>query len=171
LSEVLVVPWPHGRLTLRPERSDDLIFRFQLFCDSRTPEWYQVELPPEQFSQVMHQQFQAQTESYARQLPDARFDIIELDGVPIGRIVIDRNDKIHLSDQAIVPALRNQGLGTAIMRWLIAESVETGRPISLYVASSNDPSMRLYLRMGFETEEETPMYLKMSRPPVPYEAA
>eukprot|EP01030_Chromulinospumella_sphaerica_P020254 gene20254-20162_t len=64
MSEILVVPWPGGRLTLRPERSDDLIFRFQLFCESRTPEWYQVDLPPEVRSQMMHHQFQAQTTSY-----------------------------------------------------------------------------------------------------------
>lgn len=155
---------------MRPERPDDLIFRFQLFCDSRTPEWYQAQLPPAQFSQVMHQQFHAQNESYARQLPNARFDIIELDGQPIGRIVVDRTDDIHLTDQAIIPALRNQGLGTAIMRWLIAESVETDRQISLYVANSNDPSMRLYLRMGFVLVGDDTLYLKMIRPPVPYEA-
>lgn len=168
MSETLVLPWPGGRLTLRPEQPDDLIFRYQLFCDSRTPEWYQVELPDDLRGQLMGHQFDAQTVSYVNEFPAARFDIIELDGRPIGRIVVDReHGDINLVDQAIVPELRNQGLGTAIMTWLIAESVETGLPISLYVANSNDPSLRLYRRLGFETLEDTELYLKMIRHPAP----
>jgi ribosomal protein S18 acetylase RimI-like enzyme len=166
MSQVISIPWTGGKLTLRPEASDDLIFRFELFCQSRTPEWYRVSMPDTLRSQIMHHQFDAQTTSYSASYPRARFDIIELDGRRIGRIVIDREPaRLHLVDQAIIPELRNRGLGTAIMNWLIAESTRDGLPITLYVANSNDPSMRLYARLGFEKVEETALYLKMNRPP------
>ena len=65
----------------------------------------------------MRLQFQAQTTSYRAQFPAAQFDIIELDGRPIGRIIVDRNNaRLLIVDQAIVPELRNRGIGTALMR-------------------------------------------------------
>ena len=166
MSESIVIPWTPGRLVLRPETPDDLIFRFELFCQSRTPEWYQVQMPDEVRSQLMHHQFRAQTMTYAGNYPKGRFDIVELDGRRIGRIVVDREPtRIHLVDQAIVPALRNQGIGGAIMRSLIEESEREGLPITLFVANSNDPSMRLYVRLGFEPVKETELYLEMIRRP------
>jgi len=100
--------------------------------------------------------------SYLASFPQARFDIIELDGAPIGRIVVDRpGTEIHIVDQAVVPAMRNRGFGTAIMRALMDEAARDGLPVRLKVASSNDPSMRLYLRLGFVPIEEVPFYVGM----------
>jgi ribosomal protein S18 acetylase RimI-like enzyme len=168
MSETIVIPWSGGDLVLRPEAPDDLLFRYELFCNSRTPEWYQAGLPAELMNRLMQHQFQAQTDSYLAQFSEARFDIIELAGRRVGRIVLDRaNGDIHLVDQAIIPELRNQGMGTTILRWLIAESNAADLPISLYVANSNDPSLHLYLRMGFEVLDDSNVYLKMIRPPGP----
>ena len=166
MSDEILIPWTPGRLVLRPETADDLIFRFELFCGSRTPEWYQVQMPDDLRSQLMHHQFHAQTTTYAANYPKARFDIVELDGRRIGRIVVDREpERIHLVDQAIIPERRNQGIGGAIMRALIEESERGGLPITLFVANSNDPSMRLYARLGFEPVKETELYLQMVRRP------
>ena len=67
-----------------------------------------------------------------------------------GRIVVDRpGNRLYIVDQAIVPELRGRGIGTAIMRSLMDEAAALGVPVTLQVASSNDPSMRLYLRLGF----------------------
>ena len=60
----------------------------------------------------MRQQFHAQTVSYREQFPAAAFDIIELDGEPIGRMVVDRpGDQMHLVDIAIVPERARPGAG------------------------------------------------------------
>jgi len=153
-----------GSLRLRPERDEDQPFRHRLFCDSRPAEFalLQQQLGPEAFDQLMRFQFQAQTMSYRASFPQARFDIIELDGAPIGRIVVDRpGTEIHIVDQAVVPAMRNRGFGTAIMRALMDEAARDGLPVRLKVASSNDPSMRLYLRLGFVPIEEVPFYVGM----------
>jgi ribosomal protein S18 acetylase RimI-like enzyme len=159
------IPSPAGVVRLRPEREGDRDFRYQLFCDSRQPEFALV-LPPDVFQQLMAHQFQAQTVSYRAQFPHARFDIIELDGRPIGRIVVDRpGNQLHLIDQAIVPELRGRGIGTAIMRALMDEAAARRVPVMLEVASSNDPSMRLYLRLGFVPTETTEPYIELAWTP------
>ncbi len=95
-------------------------------------------------------------------LAAAAFDILELDGEPVGRMVVDRpGDQVHLVDVAIVPERRGRGLGVAILRALMDEAAAAGQPIRLEVASSNDPSLRLYRRLGFREIAETPMHLSM----------
>src|SRR4051812_40947442 len=162
MDDVVSIPSPLGRLTLRPEEENDRTFRYRLFCQSRPPEWDMVQLDPQVREHLMRHQFEAQTRGYLTQFPKARFDIIELDDQPIGRIVVDRPaDIVHLVDQAIVPAWRNKGLGTAIMRTLMDEVRERALPLRLMVGSSNDPSLRLYLPLGFVPIADTPMYIEL----------
>ena len=167
MDHVLHIASPVGLLHLRPERDDDRGFRYQLFCDSRQPEF--ALLPPPVYQQVMAHQFHAQTVGYRGQFPQARFDIIELAGERIGRIVVDRSDTMmHIVDQAIVPTLRGRGIGTAIMRALMDEAQAAGLPVRLEVASENDPSFRLYQRLGFVPIETYPFYMRLEwRSPTP----
>ncbi|PSJ65703.1 GNAT family N-acetyltransferase [Kumtagia ephedrae] len=162
MHDVVDVASPLGRLQLRPEREDDQAFRFDLFCNSRLPEWRLVALDPNLFQQIMRHQFHAQTVSYRAQFPNARFDIVELDRAPVGRIVVNRpGDVIHIVDQAIVPELRSRGIGTGIMTALMEEARRNDIPVRLKVASDNDPSMRLYFRLGFAVIDTTVTYLEM----------
>jgi ribosomal protein S18 acetylase RimI-like enzyme len=160
------IPSPAGLLVLRPERAEDHGFRFRLFCDSRLPEWYVVGLDPAVREQLMQHQFLAQTMTYRQRFPRARFDIIEFGGEPIGRIVVNRpGTMVHVIDHAIMPVLRNRGIGTAIMRALMKEAEDARLPVKLKVASSNDPSMKLYLHLGFVPIETIPAYIEMQWPP------
>ncbi|MDQ6434868.1 GNAT family N-acetyltransferase [Mesorhizobium sp. LHD-90] len=153
---------PLGKLRLRPERERDQKFRFELFCNSRPPEWRMAGFDPSLLRQIMRQQFEAQTVSYRAQFPRARFDIIELDGAPVGRIVVNRPGAVvHIIDQAVVPELRGRGIGTCVMENLMEEAAEGGISVRLKVASDNDPSMRLYLRLGFAVIDRTEMYVEM----------
>jgi ribosomal protein S18 acetylase RimI-like enzyme len=162
MPDTIDIPSVRGVLRLRPETPEDADFRYRLFCDSRLPEWYQVELDPALREQLMRHQFQAQTMSYRQHFPRARHDIIELAGERIGRIVVDRpGDQVHIVDHAIVPALRNQGIGTTIMRSLMDEAARAALPVRLKVASTNDPSLRLYLRLGFTPIAEIPLYIEL----------
>jgi ribosomal protein S18 acetylase RimI-like enzyme len=148
MDDVLEISSPVGLLCLRPEREDDQDFRYRLFCDSRQPEF--ALLAPAALEQVMTQQFHAQTLSSLGRFRQARFDIIELSGEPIGRIVVDRpGAMLHLVDQAIVPQWRGRGVGTAIVRALMDEARAAEVPVRLEVAAESDPSLRLYLRLGF----------------------
>ena len=164
MSKAIEIDSPAGVLTLRPERDDDKEFRYRLFCDSRQPEFALLLAPPI-YQQVMAHQFQAQTVSYQTQFPHARFDIIELAGEPIGRLVVDRpGPMLHLIDQAIVSAQRNRGIGTAIMRALMAEAGAANIPVRLEVSSQNDPSMCLYARLGFVPVGHLHTYIEMEWP-------
>jgi ribosomal protein S18 acetylase RimI-like enzyme len=161
MDDAIEIPSPIGTVTLRPERDADQAFRYGLFCESRSPE-FKILLAPDVYAQVMRHQFHAQTVSYRHEFPQARFDIIEQAGQPIGRIVVDRpGTMIHIVDQAIIPELRGRGIGTAVMRAIMDEAGTVGLPVRLKVASSNDPSMRLYLRLGFVPIETVPLYIEL----------
>src|SRR5262249_47064038 len=90
LHGIVGIPSAAGVLVLRPERREARVFRFWLFCDSRLPEWYVIEPDAAGRAQLMGPQFVAQTPPYRQRFPRARFDIIELGGEPIGRIVVNR---------------------------------------------------------------------------------
>jgi len=161
MQDVIEIACSLGELILRAEREEDRDFRYRLFCDSRQPEFAQL-LPAPAFEQIMRLQFQAQTVSYRNDFPRARFDIIELDRQAIGRIVVDRpGSMVHIVDQAIAPQWRNKGIGSTIMRALMDEAAAAGLPVRLKVASQNDPSIRLYRRLGFVPIQTAALYIEM----------
>jgi ribosomal protein S18 acetylase RimI-like enzyme len=161
-ADIVEIRFSCGVLRLRPESDEDLDFRYRLFCASRPPEWDLIQLNPALRAQLMQHQFRAQDMSYRAQFPTACFDIIELDGCPVGRIVVDRpGTMIHIVDQAVVPANRNRGVGTTIMRMLMNEAARAELPVRLKVSSTNDSSIRLYSRLGFVPIEIVPLYVEM----------
>jgi ribosomal protein S18 acetylase RimI-like enzyme len=160
------IPSPVGTLRVRPERAADRDFRYRLFCASQPPAF--AVLAPAAFAQIMTQQFHAQTLAYLSQFPQARFDIIELSGEPIGRIVVDRPGSVlHIVDQAIVPQWRGRGVGTAIARALMDEAQAAGVPVRIEGSSESDPSLRLYRRLGFVAVATAAPHTRLEWPPTP----
>ena len=51
---------------------------------------------------------------------------------------------------AVLPELRGRGIGTTMMRWLLAR-VTSRVPAIVLSARLDNPAVRLYRRMGFET--------------------
>jgi ribosomal protein S18 acetylase RimI-like enzyme len=94
--------------------------------------------------------------------------VIEHEGQPIGRLYIDRTpEEIHLIDIALLADHRGHGLGTALIREILAEADRTRRSIRLYVEHFN-PARRLYDRFGFtEIEEHGPYWCLEWRPAAP----
>jgi ribosomal protein S18 acetylase RimI-like enzyme len=94
-------------------------------------------------------QFAAQYQQYRTMYPEARFDVILLDDRPIGRLyVARREDEILLIDIALLPEYRNAGIGTRLLRDLLAEAAQAGKPVRGHVQKGN-PAQRLYERLGF----------------------
>lgn len=59
-------------------------------------------------------------------------------------------DEIHINNVALRPACRGLGLGTALMRHVLAEGRRLGaRRATLEVRASNTGARRLYERLGF----------------------
>ena len=59
-------------------------------------------------------------------------------------------DEIHINNVAILPDLRNQGIGKVLMQRVFDEARKLGaRRATLEVRASNDGARRLYERLGF----------------------
>jgi ribosomal protein S18 acetylase RimI-like enzyme len=77
--------------------------------------------------------------------------IVRLEPTPhdIGRISLTRHwRKLFLRDIELVAAERNRGIGTAVIRALLALAQAEGRSVELLVLKHN-PAQRLYTRLGF----------------------
>jgi len=59
-------------------------------------------------------------------------------------------DEIHINNVAMRPGFRAQGIGTALLRRVLAEARQLGaRRATLEVRASNEGARRLYERLGF----------------------
>ena len=136
-------------IALRPAQPDDEDFLFDLYAGTRRAEMEAWGLDDAMLAQMLRMQFAGQQGTYRAQFPQADHRIILHDGVPVGRILIDREGpEIVLVDVALVPALRGRGIGTWLLKDLLAEAAEADRPVRLKVVLTN-PARRLYERLGF----------------------
>jgi ribosomal-protein-alanine N-acetyltransferase len=59
-------------------------------------------------------------------------------------------DEVHINNIAMLPGFRAQGIGTALLKQVLAEGQQLGaRRATLEVRASNAAARRLYERMGF----------------------
>ena len=152
---------PGHALSLRPETDADEAFLRDLYADTRASEMALVPWDDTTKATFLRQQFDAQRSHYRRQYPNATFDMLLQDGVPIGRLYLDRGmEAWRLLDIAIVPDRRGVGLGTALMRGLLAEAASVDLPVHLYVEAFN-PARRLYDRLGFLPLSDNGVYIIM----------
>lgn len=154
-----------GTLSLRPVRDEDMEFLLRLYATIRADELAMVPWTDAQKEAFVRQQFEAQHAWWTEHYPGASFDLVLLDGEPIGRLYVDRWEReIRIVDIALLPEHRGGGLGTRLLRRVFAEGDAAGKPVSIHVEMFN-PARRLYERLGFAYRGETGVYLLMERPP------
>jgi GNAT superfamily N-acetyltransferase len=94
-------------------------------------------------------QFAAQRSSYRQSFPGREYDVVCLGDQPVGRLFVHRGtDTIRVVDLGLLPEYRNQGIGGALLKAIVDEAAEAGKPIRLHVESFNR-AMTLYERLGF----------------------
>jgi GNAT superfamily N-acetyltransferase len=149
----------------RPALDADLQFLLTLYASTRVDEMRQVDWSEEQINAFLNMQFDAQHKYYREQFPSADYLVIEQDDKAIGRIYLDRRlDELRLIDIALLPEVRNQGLGIALLSDLLEEG-QTGKlRVRIHVEQFN-PAMRLYLRLGFKPIEDQGVYQLMEWQP------
>jgi len=153
-SEVAVV-------TLRPVGPGDEGFLFRVYASTRAEELARVPWTAEQKEAFLRQQFQAQSVDWARNYAGADFSIVDVDGHPAGRLYVDRGlDEIRLVDIALLPQFRRAGIGTGLIRDLLAKAQAQGVPVTIHVEVFN-PARALYERLGFEKVEDRGVYIFM----------
>jgi ribosomal protein S18 acetylase RimI-like enzyme len=85
----------------------------------------------------------------ARLLETADTSIVLVGEEAVGYLSVWRSaDEYYVASIAITDAWRGRGLGTALLRDLIAEARSAGAPLRLSVFAAN-PARRLYERLGF----------------------
>lgn len=148
-------------VTLRDRTDADAAFLFALYASTRADELRQLEWTPQQKEEFLALQFRAQTLHYDEYYPDAQFAVIEIGGVPIGRLYVDRrDDEIEIIDIALVPAMRGRGIGRRLLERLLDEGVASSRRVRIYVEHFN-PARGLYDRLGFRQVGTNGVYHEM----------
>lgn len=150
-------------VTLRPIRPDDEMFLSHVYASTRLDELAVTDWTDEQKAAFFQMQFVAQHKFYQDNYPDTDFLLILQDGTPIGRLYVARwKEEIRIVDIALLPAYRGTGVGTTILRDLLAEADAAGKPVRIHVEREN-PALRLYQKLGFVMIEDKGVYLFMER--------
>jgi len=151
--------------TLRPVTDADRAFLVDLYASTREQELALVEWDAGAKQAFVEQQFNAQDAHYRANYPGATLDLIEVDGAPAGRLYVHRGPSdIRIMDIALAPEFRGRGIGTALLRELMAEADASGRKLSIHV-EMNNPARALYHRLGFRPAGEHGVYVLMERLP------
>ena len=84
-----------------------------------------------------------------RDFDELPVEIIELDGVAVGYLVVlHETDHDFLDEIALTPSAQRGGIGTALVRAAMDAAARRGVPLHLSVLVNN-PARRLYARLGF----------------------
>ena len=145
-------------LSLREATPEDESLLFEVYVSTRIDELAETGWDDEQKRAFIRMQFIARERTY----PRADNRIILLNGRPIGRILVKRDDAaIRLNDIALLTECRNAGIGSRLIQDLMNEATSAGKPITLHVLASS-PAARLYERLGFcRSGDDESAYLEM----------
>jgi ribosomal protein S18 acetylase RimI-like enzyme len=154
-----------AQIEFRPATAADRDFLLRVYASTRTEELAPVPWSPAQKGEFLRMQFEAQDRDYRSKYPPEDFQVILAGSTPIGRLYLHHaDDELNLIDIAFLPEHCGRGLGTALLRELMAQAQYTRRPIRLYVEHFN-PARRLYQRLGFTDLEEHGPYWRMEWAP------
>jgi len=146
-------------VSLRAESEADRAFLRGLFDQVRAEEFAGLEQG--MLGSLLDMQFAAQQQSYRQAYAGARFEIIEVNGVPVGQQVVAQSGAgLLLVDIALLTQWRGQGIGSALLRKLQQEAASAGLPLRLHVALNN-PAEALYRRLGFKETGVSGMHRTM----------
>ena len=143
---------------LRPETEADVPFLRRLYLSTRWEELSITDWADAQKIAFLESQFAAQRSYYLSQYASAAFDVLEAQGVPAGRLYLDRQaDTLLIVDIAMLPEWCGRGIGTALLEAMFAEARLSGKGVTISVEKFN-PAQRLYRRLGFREYAEDDVY-------------
>ncbi len=145
-------------VTLRPIQPEDMPFLYEVYASTRQEELAMVAWDEAQKTAFLQMQFTAQHQYYQDNYTQAVFLVILLDDQPVGRLYVARwADEIRLMDVTLLPAYRGAGIGSGLLRALMAEAAQVGKPLRIHVEKHN-PALRLYERLGFRSIADRDVY-------------
>ena len=149
-------------MSVRSVTPDDDKFLLAVYYSSRAEELAQVQWEPGQKEIFVRWQFDLQRKEYDQRYPDARYEVILVDNQPAGRIWIGEDaTQIRLLDISLLEEFQNHGIGTILLKQLIAEARAKNKPLRHMVFMLNNNAYRFYERLGFATIEDVGGYKHM----------
>jgi ribosomal protein S18 acetylase RimI-like enzyme len=154
-----------GSVTLRPAGPDDDEFLRAVYASTRSDELNLSGWDDHQKRAFIELQFRAQSQQYLMCYPEADNAIIQLNELPVGRLLVDRKGTdFMLVDIALLPDYRKAGIGTALIQSLLDEATSSQKSVGLHVLRWN-VAARLYERLGFKITGDDGVYFEMKRVP------
>ncbi len=148
------------------EAETDIPFLLQLYAQSRANELEPVPWTRDQKQQFLEGQFRLQRQHYYQFYNRARFDLILLDGISVGRLYVHTGIEIRLMDIIVSQQYQKRGIATWCFQQLFQESESTNLDITLHVEFNNH-ARNWYKRLGFveleDPNEASGMSVKMLR--------
>ena len=107
------------------------------------------------------QQFTAQHTYYQQQYASASFQVVLRGAEMLGRLYVSRDPaELRIVDIALLPEYRGLGVGTELLRDLLCEAGQDGKPVTIHVERFN-PALGWYRRLGFKPVEDRGVYVLM----------
>lgn len=146
-------------LTLVTATPADEPLLLAIYAGTREYELSLVDWDDDRKREFVEMQFRAQDHAYHQNYLNASFDLILVDGEPVGRLYVARwLDEIRIIDIALLAAYRGRGIGGKLLADLQAEAAAARLPLRIHVERYN-PALRLYDRLGFRMLEDRGVYL------------
>jgi ribosomal protein S18 acetylase RimI-like enzyme len=90
--------------------------------------------------------------------------LIEVEALHVGMIqLIETPNVVEINELQIAPPHQNHGLGSHLLRDIIARAHRDGKPVVLSVGLKNERAYRLYVRLGFRQASQTATHRTMIR--------
>lgn len=147
------------QISLRGVTAEDREFLLRAYAAGRETELSVLPFDDAQKRAFCEHQLDAQTAYYLEKYPQATHEVILVDGDPVGRIYVNRGEKLILIlDFAVLVEKRKKGIATHIVKSLQAEAASSGKRVGVEVETFN-PSQKFFRELGFELVEGDGMNL------------
>jgi ribosomal protein S18 acetylase RimI-like enzyme len=153
------------RLICRLEKPEDDPFIRRLMIDTLTDQLGVDCWPDEVRERLLEEQYKIRRQGFRASAADLPGTIVLVDNEPVAwYVAAEFDDEIQLVNLMVQRTHRGKGIGTEILRKLIADSDRAGKSLRLSVALNNQRATNLYARLGFHRTGTDGVHQSMERP-------
>jgi len=146
---------------LRTATPSDEAVLFHIFASTRWEELAPTGWTDQEKTTFLQMQFSTQQRYYQQVYPDADFLVIITHDAIIGRLYLATlPTERRIIDIALLPAYRNQGIGSILLKKILKTAAEDRLNVGIHV-EKNNPARLLYERLGFNTVADAGVYWRM----------
>jgi GNAT superfamily N-acetyltransferase len=150
-----------AQISVRPVTAEDAQLLLEIYQSSRGDDLRGLGWTEERISEFLEMQYEAQQRFFESEYKLAADEIILWQGKPAGRLIVERREhEIRCIDVALLPAQRNSGVGTFLIRKLQDEARQAKKPLRLQIIRFNR-AVNLFERSGFIRTSETGTHFQM----------